>query len=310
VLSAAEKVLGYQSVQLATATRRLFEERDAASVRRLLIAAHRIRIALELFADYLPPRAAKRLHRGLRGTARALDALGDLDLIRAHVADARAAAEPDEQAAFDAVLEDLDVRRASALNALEARLQADAHGQWLRRFGRLLSLLREQIDAGLSAGDNVRALPDDYVSEESDRPQRTQLQHMLGSCLWSRYEALQAYDDAVAAGANSALYPLGVACSALQFALGLAAGCCGEDVRRATRPLGQVESHLVLLHHARVAAEALSSHTAAAPVAALAERLHALADEAQAEVPAEWARVREEDFRQVLGRLVASIGSA
>ena len=307
VLTAAERVLQYQHAQLLEATERMRHEREAASVRRVLLAAHRIRIALELFTDYLPPRAVRRLHQGLRGTARALDALGDLDLVLAHLGAAQAEAASEERRAFAPVLDALTQQRAAAFEALLVRLDGALHTQWLDRFERLLTLLQTQVEAGLAVGDHLRELPDDYLDDEIVRPQRAQIHHMLGSVLWDRYEALRAYDALVARDPSVSLYPLGVACASLQFALGLAAGCSEADVHTASEPLGEVESHLMLLHHARVAADALQPYADVAPIVALRRRLVDLSTHAQEEVPAQWVHVAGNAYRQALGRIVAAI---
>src|SRR5690606_13348048 len=198
--------------------------------------------------------------------ARALDDLGDLDLVRAHVAAARDDAARDDAAgengnAYAPALSTLDAQREGMLAAVIERLRGPVHAQWLTRYRRLLDHLRRQIDAGLLVGDDYRGAPDDYLGETPERPTRDRLRHMLGSALWDRYEALRAYDAVARSGdaeAEDLLYPLGVACAALQYVLGLATGCAGDAVRPASRTLAGVERHLVVRHHARRAAGALA----------------------------------------------------
>ncbi|NNF58007.1 MAG: CHAD domain-containing protein [Rhodothermaceae bacterium] len=307
VLHGAARVLRYQYDRFVDTTERLRTEGDATAVRRLLIGAHRVRIALELFHDYLPVRLAGRLHRGLRGTARTLDALGDLDLVRAHVISAQADSEATEQSAFAPTLSALDSQRRAAFDALLARLDSGLHTQWLQRFTRLLGHLDEQVAAGLLVGDNHRDAPDDYLGEDLERPARSRLRHMLGSSLWDRYEALRAYDSLVEADSESSLYPLGVACAAFQYVLGLAAGCSTDGVQAAARPLSEIESHLLHLRHARVTADALAPYMDAAPVSELHRRMQTLANETQAEVPKAWASIDSEAYREALGQIVATI---
>lgn len=310
VLDAAVRVLAHARDYLVGATARLAAERDAAAVRRVLVAAHRVRIALELFDAYLPPRSARRLHRGLRPVARALDALGDLDLVRAHVAAARDDASAEARAAFGPVLDALDAEREVALTGVAAHLGGAAHVQWLDRYERLLARLRAQAEAGL--GDDYREAPDDYLDEAPERPARDRLRHMLGSALWDRYEALRAYDAVARAGDEAAeelLYPLGVACAALQYVLGLASGCADDTVKPASRALADVERHLIVLHHARRAERALGPLAYTPPVLSLRRRLRALADAARAEVPSRWATVAGEPFREALARVVVAIGA-
>ena len=312
VLVAAARVLRHARDFLVAAAARLEDERDAGAVRRVLVAAHRVRIALELFDAYLPARQARRLHRGLRPVARALDALGDLDLVVAHVADARAEAVEEERAAFAPVLDALGGQREAAFAGVVARLHGASHQQWLARFERLLAHLDAQIEAGLLAGDDQREAPDDYLDEAAERPARDRLQHMLGSALWDRYEALRAYDAVARAGdaaSEDLLYPLGVACAALQYVLGLASGCADDSVKPVSRSLAEVERHLVVFHHARRAEGALDPFVYAPPIMALRARLRALADEARGETPARWATVAGEPFREALARVVVAIGT-
>ncbi len=307
VLAACERVLRYHIDGLHEATERLLGDPVPQAVRRALIAAHRVRIALELFGDHLPPRTARRLHRGLRGTARALDHLGDQDLVLAHVTDAQVAATDEDRPAFDALLEAIEAERQAAWQSVALRLRGALHQQWARRAERLLDLLAAQVQAGLTVGDHAREEPDDYLDEEPERPSRDRLRHLLGSTLWSRYEALRAYDSVVGQAGDELLHPLGVACSALQFALGLAAGCAADEVRPVARPLAEVESHLALLHHVRLTLDALASYPGAAPVAALRERLQTLHDDTLREAPERWERIAGPAYRAGLAQVVASI---
>ena len=311
VLVAADRVLTHARDFLFGAAARLAAERDAAAVRRALVASHRVRIGFELFEDYLPVRPVRRLHRGLRPTARALDGLSDLDVLCERLAEAQGAAGEASSVALGTAFEAVHRQREEALEAVLARLDGGAHTLWLTRYDRLLDHLAAQIEAGLDLGRPEGF--DDYVDVAEERPARARVRHMLGSALWSRYEALRAYDPVVASAdpeSERLLYPLGVACAALQYLIGLASGCSGEAARPASDALAAVERPLVALHQLRASADALRPHAEAPPVGDLRRRLDAHADEARAELASRWADVAAPSFREALARVLVGIGGS
>ena len=308
VLSATERVLRYQYAWYADAMKRVAGTvGEPRSIRRLLIAVHRLRIVLQLFGDYLPPTHAQRLHQGLRGTARSLDALSDLDHGIAHMVSSRTDASEDEAIGFGVVLDSLNEEPQAAWEAVHVRLGNAAHTQWAHRLETLLEWLGGQVDDGVAVGEFSPSEPDNYLDNLAGPPKRTLLQHMLGSAVWRRYEGLRAFDFTVGAATDDLLRPLGVACAAMQYVLALTSGCSDEPIGDVAGPMARLESHLAMLHHARLTADTLDTFADVGGVAKLRDRLRDIQAEVIAEAAGMWGALIEPTYRQSLGRVVASL---
>ena len=308
VLSATERVLRYQYAWHTDAVNRVADTvGESRSIRRLLIAVHRLRIPLQLFGDYLPPTPVQRLHQWLRGMARSLDALSDLDHCIEHVASARAEASEDEAAGFGVVLDSLNEERKAAWKAVQVRLGNTAHTQWMHRFETLLGWLVQQVHEGVVVGEFSPIEPDNYLENPAGLPQRTRLQHMLGSAVWRRYEGLRTFDSTIGVATDDLLHPLGVACAAMQYVLALTSGCSEEPIRDVSGPMARLETHLAMLHHARRTADTLDTFADVDGVANLRDRLRDVQTEVITEVAEMWGALIEPTYRQSLARIVASL---
>lgn len=305
VLSAAEQVLRYQYAWYVDAANRAMEmEGEPRSIRRLLIAVHRLRIALQLFGDYLPKRPLLRLHQGLRGMAHPLDVLGDLDFSIAHV---ESSLQERNVAGFKVVLKELAGERRAARKAVHVRLNAATHTHWRLRFERLLDRLAVQVESGVDVDDFTPKEPDNYLSQYIELPQRTRLQHMLGSAVWQRYEGLRAFDSTVEKPSDDLLHPLGVACAAMQYVLALTSGCAEAPVREVTQPMALLESQLSVLHHARLTADHLEAFSDVEAAAKLRDQLRTVQVDMISEARKLWTELIDPVYRRALARVVASI---
>ncbi len=239
--------------------------------------------------------------------ARSLDVLSDLDHCIAHVASARAEASEDEATGFGVVLDSLNEERQAAWEAVQVRLGTAGHVQWAHRFETLLEGLVRQVDGGVVVGEFSPSEPDNYLDNLADPPQRTRLQHMLGSAVWRRYEGLRVFDSTVGAATDDLLRPLGVACAAMQYVLALTSGCAEEPVRNVSGPMARLESHLAMLHHARLTANMLDTFADVDGVANFRGRLRGVQAEVIAEAAEMWVALTEPTYRKLLARVVASL---
>ncbi|HEX9952401.1 MAG TPA: CYTH domain-containing protein [Rubricoccaceae bacterium] len=245
----------------------------AGDARRVLLAAHRVRLAADAFRPYVPAMAAGRLVAALRPLVAALDDALDQD---------RAAAAPGADAARHTEARDRALARARDL------LRGGRHRAWGPRARRLLDRLGAQHDAGLLIGDDFPAPPDDLVGEPGDVPAPSRLRHAAASMLWARYEAVRAFEDDVARGsAPSAetVYHLALAVSGLHFVLGLVAFAPSAPVRTLAARLDAAEARLAAYRTARRTADLVGTAIpASADVADVRDDLvsadfrHALAD--------------------------------
>ncbi|WP_412062837.1 CYTH domain-containing protein [Rubrivirga sp. IMCC45206] len=202
VLSAAESLVSYHLARFDARAARFALTRAPSDARRLLVAAHGLRLAVETFDRVLPDAAARRVVAALRPLA---TSLGDaLDAARAAAATGRA-----------------DLARLAADRVGRAADHLGTGPQaWGDRARRLAARLAAAADAGLRSDDVP--LSDDYVGAPGDAPTPTRLRHVLGSAVWARFEAVRAFEDDLAAPTPALAAHLAVALSGLHAVVELA----------------------------------------------------------------------------------------
>ena len=225
-LTLASEIEGFEQAA------RQFERGPVPSAaRRLFVAAQRLRLAVETFGDALPD-ASGRLVTALRPLA--LDLTAALD-------DAVTAA-----SSGDAAL----ARRAS-----RSLIEATSHlgrerRDWGARARRLLDALARQHAEGALRPDDA-PLADDLVGRPGDAPAPTRLRHRFGSAVWSRVEAVRAFDGHLAHPTPDTAMHLAVALSALRYVLALAEDSPGAD--HVDADLGRAERAVTAARHRTLA---------------------------------------------------------
>ena len=244
----------------------------ADDARRVLLSAHRVRLAVDAFAPFVPAMAAGRIVAALRPLVQTLD-----DVLDAHQAGR-------------------DVARDAALVRARALLAGGRHRAWGPRARRLLGRLRAQHADGLLIGDDFPAPPDDLVGQPGDVPAPSRLRHAAASMLWARYEAVRAFEDDVAendsaeAPTADLAYHLALAVSGLHFVLGIVAGASQVSARPLAARLDAAEARLAACRHALRTAEITG---AGVPP-----------DRTVADV---WAELASEEVRREMADIVAAI---
>ena len=268
LLRAAEATLSYHLALFDARAGRFMLTRAPSDARRLLVAAHGLRLAVETFEPALPSEAARRLVAALRPL------VSDLDTAVQAAQAAAASGRPDL------------ARRARAAVALAGdRLRDGGHQAWGGRADRLVGRLVAQAEAGALRSDDA-PLVDDYVGPPGSAPTATRLRHVLGGAVWSRFEALRAFEDDLAAPTDELAAHLAVALSGLHFVLALASEAAGGPLREVAAVLESAEREVVQARRQRLEAGGDG------PVPGLAEV---------------WDEVTSEGFRQRLAALVATV---
>jgi len=111
---------------------------DPESLHDLRVAARRIRAAIKLFEEYLPPRM-QRLHEELGRAAHALGDARDLDVQIQQIEGAAASVSPREVAARTAILGALNERRKAARQRMLQALDSRRQDRVMRSLIRILS---------------------------------------------------------------------------------------------------------------------------------------------------------------------------
>ena len=205
LLQAARASVAFEVAAFEAAAARFLGARKPSDARRLLVVAHRLRVAVETFRSALPEPSSRRLVAALRPLVADLDAV--LDYGRAAVT--AAGARPD-----------LARRAADALDDAAARL--DRQRDWGARARRLLDRAAAEIADGHARSDDAPSPPDDFVGPPGQAPGPTRVRHVLGSALWSRFEAVRQLEDALAEPSPELAQRLAVALGGLRFVVDLA----------------------------------------------------------------------------------------
>ena len=270
ILTAAHDTLTHYIGAYDRAAARFHASPGARAAQRLLLAAHRVRLAIGAFEAYVPEAAAARLVSALRPLAASLDHAVELERV--------VQAGGDEAA----------VARDEALDAAARHLTPGRHRIWMERAHRLTGRLAEQLRSGLLIGDDFPLIADDWVGQPGDRPMPSRLRHILASVVWDRYESVRAFQDEVGDGLTPlTAHHLAVAVSGLHFALGLASKASDPSaVREAASQLDDAERVVAAF---RTAIRSRSAETT------------------EADVRHAWASLEEVAFRQLIANITASI---
>ncbi|PAP76809.1 CYTH domain-containing protein [Rubrivirga marina] len=203
LLVASEAVVSHAVAAFDDQASQFLRLRVPSEARRLLVAAHGLRLAVETFEAALPERAARRLVTALRPLVAVLD-----EALEAARAAAVRGGDPD-----------LVRSAAAALAAAAGRLDG-THEGWGDRARRLVARLAAQAADGALRSDDA-PLADDFVGAPGDAPSATRLRHVLGSAVWVRFEAVRAFEDDLDLPTPALASHLAVALSGLRYVLGL-----------------------------------------------------------------------------------------
>ena len=270
ILDAARDTLAHYVAGYDRSVTRFASEPTPRTAQRLLLAAHRVRLAVEAFDAYVPAAAAARLVSVLRPLAASLDHVVELDRVVEAGVDAAATA------------------RDEALDAARRHLTPDRHRVWMDRADRVVGRLAEQVRSGLLVGDDFPVVGDDWVGRPGDRPVPSRLRHILASVVWDRYESVRAFEDDVDDRMSMlTAHHLAVAVSGLHFALGLASKA--SDARAVREAAAQLDEAERVVAAFRTAARGRLGGASAS------------------DVRDAWASLEQSSFRQLLGTITAAI---
>jgi CHAD domain-containing protein len=252
---------------------------DPEELHDMRVAGRRLRAALSLFADVLPPSAAS-FGDDLRWLGRALGAVRDFD-VQLEQLDGWLAQlpEPDREA-LAAVRALLETDRAAAREAMLSDLDSRRYEVFVGRFGRMLRVARGRRSGPAS-------LPALVVAP---------------SLIEDRFAALRAAAEQIAGDSPASDYHrLRIRCKRLRYALEFLADLYPGQTRRLTKRLVALQDVLGLHQDADVAIERLRALAATRgtelppeaifAMGELAERYRRRAVELRARVPQAYARV-------------------
>ena len=241
LLAAAQAMVAHAIADFDARAERFLTARTPSAARRLLVAAHGLRLAVETFEAALPTEAARRLVTALRPLVSSLDAA--LDAARTAAALGGGPAHV--------------LRATNALSEAAERLAGTRHG-WGARARRIVARLASQSADGAVRSDDA-PLVDDFVGAPGDAPSPTRLRHVVGSAVWSRFEAVRAFEDELDRPTPQLASHLAVALSGLRYVVGLVEPSAGEAASAVSAELADAERRVVEARqrHERGEADAL-----------------------------------------------------
>ncbi|MGE5333690.1 MAG: CHAD domain-containing protein, partial [Nitrososphaerota archaeon] len=198
------KSLRKQLRQIRDSVAAVCEESGVEDIHQMRVATRRLRTmarVLEATPAFRRGRVS-RLRRELQPLADRLGAVRDLDILLQHLSDYEGTAEQKDEAdkTSSALRDTLVRRREKALDRLRQTLQHSQMQKLLRHPRRVAKRL----------------------ATRNRRGRRLLVRHVAGSALWTRYEAILSYEDAVAHAATTRqLHAIRIACKQLRYALEL-----------------------------------------------------------------------------------------
>jgi CHAD domain-containing protein len=274
---------------------------DIEDLHRMRVATRRMRAAWLVFEGAYRPRVARRYVRELRGVARALGAVRDLDVLRE---------------GLDAYVGTLPEAGGEALAPLRTAWREERE----RARQRLIALLdsrayhvfvEDYLELTESVGAGARTTP-------SEPGQPVLVRDTAGSRILAAYEHVRAYETVMGWADLTTLHALRIEGKRLRYTLEYFAEVLPVSSRALITSVTQMQDHLGLMNDAHVAAtlsrEWLNAHAAelsAATRAAVGLYLESREDEAERlrrTFRPLWRRITGRTFRRTLGAAVTQIG--
>lgn len=240
----AGEILRARAQALRKRLKKLTAKPDATSVHRTRVAARRLRTAMKLFADTLPPGGPVAWNRPVRRMARRLGDTRDADVQIEQIESILTAGVPriDRPGLKDVVRGLKDRRRTSARKIAKALRELEASGA-----------LRELISA--CDPGSASAVPDRQAdaSVVIDAPARAQIARAAAPAIIERLEAMLALSDCVHRPEQvERLHALRIAAKHLRYALEIFAPALGPGVTPAIRAATELQAVLGEVHDADV----------------------------------------------------------
>ena len=250
---------------------------DIESVHKMRVAVRRMRSLLRLVGGYYQRKPIADIEHGLRGIARALGAIRDLDVLILDLQHFSATLPPEAKQQANALISRLDRRRAKRRKRLNALLDSKGYARFLRRVERFAN----------TPGKRARRLKPAYAPHE--------LRHVLPPLLHQQLAIVKAYDTILPAADDAHLHALRVECKRLRYAieffapvLGASAGGYLQLVVSMQDALGRINDIAVFVN--RLSRLGKLSPEQAALVADYKSRRHDELLQLRAEFYEQWAR--------------------
>jgi CHAD domain-containing protein len=279
---------------------------DIEELHDMRVATRRMRAAIRVFGDFYEPKVIAPFNKGLRRAARALGPVRDLDVFEEKAKGYRKKLPKETRGGLDPLLEAWQEERGTARQKMINYLDSERNQRFKLSFGGFLQ----------TEGAGARSM-------RPGHPVPYQVRHVAPRLVYTRYEAVRAYETVLDDAQIETLHALRIDCKYLRYTLEFLREVMGPEVEAVIEEVKAMQDHLGDLNDAEVAIDLLSEflgdwdaaqatvplsqrRSAEGVVTYLAAR-HAEKHRLLTTFPEAWTRLNREEVRRWMALAVAAL---
>jgi CHAD domain-containing protein/adenylate cyclase class IV len=235
---AGRKVIGFHFARMLKHEpgTRLGEDIEELHVMR--VATRRMRAAFDVFGDVYSKKKLKPLRRGLKATGRALGRVRDLDVFIEKMGHYQQSLLEEERPGVEPLLETWRDKREAARQEMLVYLDSKGYSVFKQN---MLEFLETEGFAAKPVAVNVA--------------EPYQLRHIVPRLVYTRYEAMRAFDNVLESASLETLHSLRLAFKAFRYTLEFFQELLGTEVKMVIDEVKAMQDHLGNLNDANVASD-------------------------------------------------------
>jgi CHAD domain-containing protein len=279
---------------------------DAEELHDMRVATRRLRAAFAVFEGAFNPKIIKSHVKGLRLTGRALGHARDMDVILGKAVHYLDGLPPEEHSGMQPLIQFWQDELMQARTAMLAHLDSQKYSSFLHKFNIFVN----------TPGSGVLPI-------RGDPPSPRLVREVAPALIYTRLEAVRAYDPILANATIAQLHALRIECKRFRYTVEFFREVLGEQAKDIINALKGLQDHLGDLHDADVASQIvrqfLTEWDARQTALPLAERQNpqpivAYLSQQSAELhrlmvsfPEAWSHFNRPEFRMNLALAVAAL---
>ncbi len=293
---AGRAILQKQLQKLEKAQKGVEEQQDPEAIHDMRVASRRLRTALNILqATVDDPKVTGYYRKGLHKLTDTLSQVRDTDVRIEHL-EKYQASHPEQSEGLQPLVHSLHQERDQALTRLTKTLHK-------HKVQRLLHDLEQFAKKPGASGLKFQEDPREVLP--------TLVRHFVGSQIWQGYEAVLAYETALAAPAAvpiATLHRLRIAFKHLRYTLEFFQDALPDTAKGLVAQMAEMQNYLGDLHDHDVAVAesdlALTDHDADASLRTYRDERASQRDRMQLDFLPKWAKINSPAFRQKLSGLL------
>lgn len=233
---AGRKVIGFHFARMLKHEPGTRLGEDIEALHDMRVATRRMRAAFSVFEDAYAKKKIKPLLQGLKATGRALGPVRDLDVFMEKLEKYRANLPEADRAGLEPLLKTWQAERETARDKMLAYLDSKTYYRFKQDF---LTFVQTE---GMAANPVPAGLPVPY-----------QVRHIAPRLIYTRYEAVCAYDTILGNASLDTLHQLRLTFKQLRYTLEYFAELMGAEAKIVINDVKAMQDHLGDLNDADVA---------------------------------------------------------